>query len=406
MRTKWILQGLASAAIGLAVSGAAQADTKPIRVMVLNDQAGVTSSAAGLGSVRAAKLAAEEFGGSIDGSPIEVVAVDHQNKVDIASSTARKAYDQDGVEAIFDLANSAASLAVQEIARERGKIVVHVGSAVSDLYGKACSPTGALWLYDTYSLGRGLSNAVFAEGGTSWFFLTADYAFGKAIETEVSSTLKSLGGQIVGGVRHPLGTQDFSSYLLQAQASRPKVVGLLNTGEDVLNSLKQAQEFGMSENTKFATFVFFTQQMKAAGPEIGKGLQYLSGYYWDRDEGSRAFAKRYAAVSNGDMPSEPHAGVYSAVRHYLRAVKAAKSHDGLTVMRQMKAMPLDDFFAPGATIRADGRLTNDQYLVEGKGRAEMKGPWDVLKVLRTVKSADILRPIEEGGCTRLDGPRT
>lgn len=308
MRAKWIMRGLAGAAIGLAVSGTANADGKPIRIMVLNDQTGVSSGASGLGSVRAAKLAVEDFGGSIDGSPIEVVAIDHQTKVDIASAAARKAYDQDGVDAIFDIANSAASLAVQEIARERGKIVVHVGSAVSDLYGKACSPTGALWLYDTYSLGRGLTGAVFAEGGASWYFLTADYAFGKAIETEVSSTLKALGGQVLGSVRHPMGTQDFSSFLLQAQGAQPKVIGLLNTGEDVLNSLKQAQEFGMTGNTKFATFIFYTQMMKAAGPEFGKGLQYLSGYYWDKDDGSRAFAKRYAAVSNGAMPSEPNAG--------------------------------------------------------------------------------------------------
>ncbi|MFS2008838.1 ABC transporter substrate-binding protein [Azospirillum sp. CT11-132] len=406
MRAKWIMRGLAGAAIGLAVAGTADADSKPIRIMVLNDQTGVSSGASGLGSVRAAKLAIEDFGGSIDGSPVEVIAIDHQTKVDIASAAARKAYDQDGVDAIFDIANSAASLAVQEIARERGKIVVHVGSAVSDLYGKACSPTGALWLYDTYSLGRGLTSAVFAEGGTSWYFLTADYAFGKAIETEVSSTLRALGGQVLGSVRHPMGTQDFSSFLLQAQGAQPKVIGLLNTGEDVLNSLKQAQEFGMTGNTKFATFIFYTQMMKAAGPEIGKGLQYLSGYYWDRDDGSRAFAKRYAAVSNGAMPSEPNAGVYSAVRHYLRAVQAAKSHDGLTVMRQMKATPLDDFFAPGATIRADGRLMNDQYLVEGKGKEEMQRPWDVLKVIRTVKAADIIRPIEDGGCTRLDSPRS
>jgi branched-chain amino acid transport system substrate-binding protein len=401
-----ILRGLLGAVFILAVFGPALAESQgqSIRIMVLNDQSSSNSAAAGWGSVTAAKLAAEDSGGTVAGMPIVVLASDHQNKVDIASATARKAFEVDQVDAIFDLSNSAASLAVQEMARDRKKIVIHVGSAVADLYGKACSPTGALWLYDTYSLARGLTKAIYAEGGTSWYFLTADYAFGKSMEAEVERTLKELDGKMLGSVRHPMGTADFASFLLQAQATKPKVLGLASGGNDPVNALKQAQEFGMGGDMKFALFIFYLNYVKALGPEVAKGLQYLSGYYWDRDDGSRAFAKRFAAQSNGTMPTEVHAGVYSAVRHYLRAVGETKSHDGLTNMRQMKSMPLDDFFAPGATIRPDGRLMNDQYLVEGKGPDEVKEPWDILKVRRTVKAAEIIRPIMDGGCPYLDGP--
>jgi branched-chain amino acid transport system substrate-binding protein len=406
MRVSHILQSLLGAFV-LAVAGPAlaESESQSIRIMVLNDQTSSNSAAAGMGSVTAAKLAAEDFGGTVAGMPIVVLASDHQNKVDIASSTARKAFEVDQVDAIFDLSYSAASLAVQDLARERKKIVVHVGSAVADLYGKACSPTGALWLYDSYSLARGLTKAIYAEGGTSWYFLTADYAFGKSMQAEVERTLKELNGKVLGAVRHPMGTADFSSFLLQAQAADPKVLGLASGGDDTMNAMKQAREFGLGGgDMKFALFIFYLNYVKALGPEVAKGLQYVSGYYWDRDDGSRAFAKSFAAQSNGTMPTEVHAGVYSAVRHFLRAVAETKSHDGLVNMRQMKAMPLNDFFAPGATIRADGRLMNDQYLVEGKGPDEVKGPWDILKVRRTVKASEIIRPIEDGGCPYLDGP--
>jgi branched-chain amino acid transport system substrate-binding protein len=383
--------------------------------------------------VLAARLAAEDFGATVAGQPIIIVSADHQNKVDIASAVARKGFEVEGVDAIFELSNSAASLAVQEIARERNKVVVHVGSEeesrcvdtdwqmvpleISWAAGRA-KPGGELvWqgvfadrgavALRFYSLARRLTKAVFANSGNSWFILTADYAFGKTMEAEVTNTLKRLNGKMLGSVRHPMGTHDFSSFLLQAQATKPKVLGLASGGDDPMNALKQAQEFGMGSDMKFAFFIFYVNYVKALGPEVSKGLQYLSGYYWDRDEASRAFATRFAASSNGAMRTEVQAGVYSAVRHYLRAVAVTKSHDGLVNMRQMnemKAMPLDDFFAPGATIHADGRLMNDQYLVEGKGPGEVNGPWDVLKVVRTVKAAEIIRPIEDGGCPHLDGP--
>jgi branched-chain amino acid transport system substrate-binding protein len=395
---------LMAGALGLLLAQTAQAQT--VRIMVMNDQSGTYSADSGIGSVRAAELAVKDFGGTVASMPIEVVGVDHQNKVDIASAAARKGFDVDQVDAVFDIANSAASLAVQDIAREKGKVVVHVGTATADLYGKACSPTGALWLYDTYSLSQGLVKAIYANGGSSWYFLSADYSFGKTMQAEAERTLNTIGGKPFGSIFHPLGANDFSSFLVQAQSSNPKVIALINAGSDTSNALKQAHEFGMDGNgITFAIFTGYLNTMKAMGPEVAKGVQYLSGFYWDRDEGSRAFAKRFAAVHNGAMPSETQAGVYSAVHHYLRAVAATKSRDGLVVMRQMKAMPLDDFFAPGATVRPDGRLTNDQYLLEGKGSDEMRGPWDIMKVVRTVKSADIIRPLGEGGCTQLDGPQ-
>lgn len=370
----------------------------------MNDQSGPYSGDGGIGSLRAAELAAEDFGGRIGGAPIVVTGADHQNKVDIATALAKQAYESDGVDAIFDLGNSAASLSVQQIAREANKLVVHVGSVTSDLYGSACSPNGALWQYDTYSLSRGIVKGAYDNGGDSWYFLTVDYAFGTSMQADAEPVLEALGAKLLGSVRHPLGTQDFSSFLLQAQSAKPKVLGVINAVSDTANTLKQAHEFGLQKEMTFALFVGYLNSFKALGPDITAGVQYLTAFYWDRDEASRAFAGRFAAVHGGARPSETQAGVYSAVRHYLRAVEAGESRDGLSVMRRMKAMPVDDFFAPGARIRPDGRLTNDMYLVEGKARDEVTGEWDIMKVVRTVKSEEIVRPIADGGCTHLDGP--
>jgi branched-chain amino acid transport system substrate-binding protein len=384
-------------------TASAEINQSAIRIMVLNDQSSLNSAASGEGSVMAARLAAEDMGSKIGDIPIEVIGADHQSKADIGSALARKAFDADKVDAIFDFSNSAVSLAVQELARARGKVIVHVGSAHADLFGKACAPTSALWLYDTYSLAQGLVKSVYEDGGTSWFFMTSDYAFGKAMEAASSTLLGTLGGKVVGTVRHPPATADFSSFLLQAQAVNPKVMGLASGGDDPINALKQAREFGIDgTHTKFAVFIFALNYVKALGPQNAQGLQYLSGFYWDRNESTRAFAKRFAAAYHGQMPTEMQAGTYSAVRHYLRAIAAAQSTDGLTVMRRMKAIPLDDFYAPGARLRADGRLMNDMYLLEAKDPVDIHGPWDLLKVKRVVKAVDIMRPIDEGSCPHLD----
>lgn len=319
---------------------------------------------------------------------------------------ARSFYDQQNGDAIFDIGNSGISLAVQDIARERGKIVVHSGSATADIFGKACSPTGAMWLYDTYSLAQGIAKAAVQQGGDTWFFITADYAFGTSMQTEVTKVVQAAGGKVLGAVKHPVGTMDFSSFLLQAQSSGAKIVALANASGDTVTNIKQAHEFQVGEDgkQKLAVLIFYLTSVHSLGAEATQGVQYLTGYYWDNDDASRAFGKRFAAKHHGAMPTQAQAAVYSAVRHYLRAVDAANTTDGLTVMRKMKEMPVDDFFASGAKVRPDGRLMNDMLLAEVKRPNEVKSEWDLLKIKTKVKAEDIMRPISEGGCTRLDPP--
>jgi branched-chain amino acid transport system substrate-binding protein len=396
-----------SLALGIATSACAFAEdlAKPVTIAVLNDKSSVFSDAGGVGSAVAAQLAIDDLGGKVGGQPVKLLAPDHQNKTDLGATLARELYDVQGVDAIFDIGNSAISLAVQDIARERGKIVVHSGSATADLFGKACSPTGAMWLYDTYSLAQGIARSIVQQGGDSWFFITADYAFGHSMQAEVTKIVTSLGGKVLGSVRHPVGTMDFSSFLLQGQSSGAKVVALANASGDTVTSLKQAHEFQIgNEKQKLAVLIFYLTSVHALGAEATQGVQYLTGFYWDNDDASRAFGRRFAEKHGGRMPTQAQAAVYSAVRHYLRAVEAAKSVDGLTVMRQMKSMPVDDFFAPGARIREDGRLMNDMLLAEVKAPADVKQGWDLLTIKGKVKAADIMRPIADGGCTRLDGP--
>ncbi len=398
---KRLMLGAAAALLGV---GVAQAQvTKDVTIAVMNDKSSVFSDAGGMGSVIAAQLAIDDAGGKVRGQTVKLLGPDHQNKVDVGVTLAKQMYDQQNVDAIFDIGNSAISLAVQEIARERGKVLVHTGSATADIFGKACSPTGAMWLYDTYSLAQGIAKAIVKDGGDTWFFITADYAFGHAMEAEVSKIVKASGGKVLGSVRHPVGSMDFSSFLLQAQSSGAKIIALANASGDTVTSIKQAREFQIGEgDQKLAVLIFYLTSVHSLGPKATQGVKYLSAYYWDADDASRAFGKRFAAKSGGKMPTQAQAVVYSAVRHYLRAVDAANSVDGLTVMRKMKEMPVDDFFAPGARVRADGRLMNGYLLTEVKAPADVKQGWDLLKVLGRVKAEDVMRPISEGGCTRLD----
>jgi branched-chain amino acid transport system substrate-binding protein len=398
--------GILAAIAFACLNTAAFADpiTKPLTIAVLNDKSSVFSDAGGTGSVVAAQLAIDDIGGKVRGQPVKLLGPDHQTKTDVGVSRARDLYDQQGVDAIFDIGNSAISLAVQNMARERGKVLVHVGSATADVFGKQCSPTGAMWLYDTYSLAQGIAKAVVQQGGDTWFFITADYAFGIAMQAEVSKVVTAAGGKVLGAVKHPVGTMDFSSFLLQAQASGAKVIALANASGDTVTNIKQAREFQIGEGKqKLAVLIFYLTSVKALGAEATQGVQYLTGYYWDNDDASRAFGQRFMA-RHGKMPTHAQAGVYSAVKHYLRAAEAANNNDGLTVMRQMKAMPVDDFFAPGARVREDGRLMNDMLLAEVKKPSEVKGEWDLLTIKGKVKAADIMRPISEGGCTQLDPP--
>ncbi len=402
---KSLMQGIAALALLAGASVAHAEITKEIVIADLNDKSSVFSDAGGVGGVVAAQLAIEDMGGKIRGWPVKLLGPDHQNKLDVGVSLARQMYDTQGVDAIFDIGNSAISLAVQEIARERGKVLVHVGSATADVFGKACSPTSAMWLYDTYSLAQGIAKSIVAQGGDSWFFVTADYAFGHAMEAEVTKIVKAAGGKVLGSVRHPVGVSDFSSFLLQAQTSGAKVIALANASGDTVTSIKQAREFKIGEgDQKLAVLIFYLTSVHALGPEATQGVQYLTGYYWDRDDASRDFGKRFAARHGGKMPTHAQAGVYSAVKHYLRAVDAANSTDGLTVMRKMKEIPVDDFFAPGAMVRPDGRLNNGYWLAEVKKPADVKQGWDLLTIKSKVKPEDVLRPIADGGCTKLDPP--
>ncbi|MDB5631113.1 MAG: transporter permease, partial [Tardiphaga sp.] len=380
--------------------------SKPVTIAVLNDKSSVFADAGGVGSVSAAQLAIDDAGGKVHGQPVVLLGPDHQNKTDIGVNLARQLYDQQNVDAIFDIGNSAISLAVQDLSRERGKVLVHVGSATADIFGKACSPTGAMWLYDTYSLAQGIAKAIVQQGGDSWYFITADYAFGNAMQAEVSKVVTAAGGKVLGAVKHPVGTMDFSSFLLQAQGSNAKVIALANASGDTVTNIKQAREFQIGEGKqKLAVLIFYLTSVHALGAEATQGVQYLTGYYWDNDDASRAFGKRFAEKNGGKMPTQAQAGVYSAVRHYLRAMEAANDNDGLTVMRKMKEMPVDDFFAPGARVRADGRLMNDMLLAEVKKPADVKTGWDLLLIRGKIKAQDIMRPIADGGCTRLDPPQ-
>ncbi len=390
----------------LAAPSASAEVAKPVTVAVLNDKSSVFSDAGGVGSVVAAQLAIDDAGGKVRGQPIVLLGPDHQNKTDVGATLARNLYDQQGVDAIFDIGNSAISLAVQDIARERGKIVVHSGSATADIFGKACSPTGAMWLYDTYSLAQGIAKSVVQQGGDTWFFITADYAFGNAMQAEVTKVVQAAGGRVLGAVKHPVGTMDFSSFILQAQSSGAKVVALANARGDPVTTLKQANEFqiGKDGKQKLAVLIFYLTSVHSLGAQATQGVQYLTGFYWNHDDASRAFGRRFAARHGGRMPTQAQAAVYSAVRHYIRAVDAADGVDGLTVMRKMKELPVDDFFAPGARMRPDGRLMNDMLLAEVKSPAEVKSEWDLLKIRGVAKAQDIMRPLNEGGCTRLDPP--
>jgi branched-chain amino acid transport system substrate-binding protein len=392
-----------AAAMGLATVRSANAQgTGPIRIAVMTDQNSVYSATGGAGTIAAVKLAVEDMRGTAAGQPIEVLTYDHQNKTDIGLALAIQAYDRDNVDAIFDIGNSAISLAVQEAARQRGKIVVHVGSAHDGLYGRSCSPTGALWTYDTYSLAHGLTKSIFGQGGRSWFFITADYAFGAAMQTEATRVLQELGGTVLGSVRHPVGVADFSSYLLRARASGATTIALANASGDTVNAVKQAFEFGVGQDKQgLAVLLFYLSAVKELGAQA-RGLRYLESWYWDMDDQSRALARRYAAVRNGAMPNQVQAGNYSAVLHYLRSVDATNSRDGFTVMRRMKAVPVNDAYCRNTPLRSDGRLMKDYYLAEVKAPEDRQGPWDLLRIKETVHAGDVIRPLREGGCTYLD----
>ena len=382
-----------------ATAAQAQISDGVIRIGVLSDMSSLYSDIGGPGSVVAAKMAVEDFGAAKKGMKVEIVSADHQNKPDVGSGIARQWYDSDKVDAIFDVPTSSVALAVNEITREKKKAFIISGAASSDLTGKACSPNSVHWTYDTWMLANGTGSAIVKTGGDSWFFITADYAFGHALERDTEAVVLKNGAKVLGKVRHPLNTQDFSSFLLQAQTSKAKIVGLANAGGDTTNAIKQAAEFGIVKGGQnLAGLLVFISDIHGLGLNIAQGLIFTEAFYWDLNDNTRAFAKRFAAQNNGKYPTMVQAGVYAGMLHYLKAVQAANTDDGTKVVAKMKEMPTDDPLFGRGRIRADGRKIHPAYLVEVKKPSESKGPYDYYKVRTTIPADQAFRPEKDGGC--------
>jgi branched-chain amino acid transport system substrate-binding protein len=385
-----------------AAAGAAQAQVSDgvVKIGVLNDQSSLYADIGGPGSVTAAKMAVEDYLKSSKSKlKVEVVAADHQNKPDVGSQIARQWFDVDKVDAIFDVPNSGVALAINQVARDKGKAFINTGAASSDLTGKACSPNTVHWLYDTWMLAHGTGSAVVKTGGDTWFFLTADYAFGHALERDTAEVVTKNGGKVLGAVRHPLNTQDFSSFLLQAQASKAKVIGLANAGGDTVNSIKQAAEFGIVKGGQsLAGLLVFLTDVHGLGLDKAQGLVLTETFYWDMNDQTRAWSKRFAAQNGGKYPSMDHAGVYASVLHYLKAVDAAKTDDGTKVVAKMKELPTDDPLFGKGRIRQDGRKLHPAYLFEVKKPSESKYAYDYYKLRATIPADQAFRPEKEGGC--------
>lgn len=376
----------------------AQDAPPPLRIGALVDMNGTTSDLGGRGSVVAIQLAVEDNGGTVLGRKIEVIAGDTLQKPDVASAIARSWYDTQGVEVIADLPNTAVAMAVQSLSRERKKITLISASASVDLYGKECSPTGFLWTYDTGVLARGSAQAIHASGGTNWYFVTANFSFAIQLENDTVAQVKALGGKLVGSVRVPQGTTDFSSALLQAQASSANVVGMALAGQDMVNAIKGAHEFGLPQSgKKIAAMVLFTTDVQSVGLDVMGGTFVTTAFYWDMDDETRAFAKRFQEKM-GRPPTMVQAGDYSAVNHYLKAVKAAGTAEATAVAAKMRELPVEDFMTHGARIRPDGRVVRDMYLVQVKTRAESRGEWDLYKILRKLPGESLLPPPSETAC--------
>ncbi|ABQ32950.1 MULTISPECIES: ABC transporter substrate-binding protein [Bradyrhizobium] len=386
---------LAFAAVGaLMVAAPASAQVK---IGILNDQSGVYADYGGKYSVEAAKMAIEDFGGEVLGQKVELVTADHQNKPDLASSIARRWYDTEGVDMITELTTSSVALAIQDLSKEKKKIDIVVGAATSRITGDACTPYGFHWAYDTRALAVGTGGALVESGGDSWFFMTADYAFGYALEKDTSDIVTSKGGKVLGSVRIPLNSSDFSSFLLQAQSSKAKIIGLANAGLDTTNSIKQAAEFGIVKGgQKLAGLLMTLSEVHGLGLEAAQGLVLTEGFYWDHDDKARAFSERFMKRT-GRMPSMIHAGTYSATLSYLKAVKAAGTKDSDAVAAKLKELPVDDAFAQGKVL-ANGRMVHDMYLFEVKKPSESKKPWDYYKQLATVPGDKAFFSAKDSGC--------
>ena len=382
------------------VGGAAQAEISDhtVKIGVLNDQSGTYAEFGGPTSVVAAELAVEDFGGKVLGEPIEIIDADHQNKADVGLAIVREWFDVEGVDMVTDLTNSAVALAVQGLARDKNRIAMFSGPATTKLTNEDCSPNGVHWTFDTYSQAVATARAVVEEGGNTWFLITADYAFGHQMQDDITRVVEEMGGEVLGAVRHPLATADFASFLLTAQSSGARIVGLANAGGDTINAIKQAGEFGLTEaGQRLVGLVVVISDIHALGLEQAQGLRFTTAFYWDMDDDTRAWARRFEERT-GRMPGMVQAGVYSAVGHYLKAVEAAGTDAADAVMTKMRELPVDDVFAKGGFLREDGRMVHDMYLVEVKSPGDSKGPWDYLKILRTIPGDQAFLPLSESKC--------
>ena len=389
-----------AAIVGAVLSTSASAEMNgTLRIGVLNDMSSVYADFQGPGSVLAAQMAIEDFAMQ-SSRKVELMSGDHQNKPDIGAGIARRWLDVEGVDMIIDLPNSAVALAVGDIVREKNKVAIGSGAGTAALTGVKCSPNFVHWTYDTWAFGHGTARGVLAQGGKSWFFVTADYAFGQDLEKQAGDEVNSSGGKVLGSVRHPIATNDFSSFLLQAQASQADVIALANAGGDTVNAIKQAADFNLGRKQKIVALIFDLQAVPALGLQTAQGLQAINAWYWDLDDQTRAWSKRYQERHPKKMmPNHMQAGVYSAVLHYLKAVeKVGSPADGTAIVVAMKAMPTDDILYGKGTIRADGRKVHPLYLLQVKTPEESKSQWDVFKIVGTIPADKAFRPLNEGGC--------
>jgi branched-chain amino acid transport system substrate-binding protein len=394
----WALAALVGmTAWGDGGSWQARAQTAPLRIGVLTDMSSLYADNGGPGSVVAAQMAVDDFGGSVLGRKIEVVPGDHQNKADIGGAIAKRWIDNENVEAILDVPNSAVALAVQGITREKKKLFLATGAATSRLTGDECSPTGIHWTYDTYALSQGTTKAVSKLGARSWFFLTADYAFGAQLEADSRKVIAAQGGTVAGAVKHPINTPDFSSFLLQAQSSKADAIALANAGGDFINAVKQAGEFGITKNQKLVGLLVFIADIHSLGLASAQGLVLSSAFYWDLNDETRTWSKRFIDKTQ-KVPTMIHAGTYGAVMHYLKALQKTGMVDGPAVAAAMRALPVNDFMTKSGKIRADGRLVRDMYLFRVKSPEQSKYKFDYYQYLATIPGDEAFKPEEEGGC--------
>jgi len=391
--------GLLAVALSGTAATAAEISDGIVKIGVLTDMSGPYSDNVGAGAVLAAEMAAEDFGGKVLGARIEIISADHQNKADIGSSLANKWYDVEQVDAITEVVSSAVALSVQEISRSKNKAFLATGPGTPDLTGKACSPVGVHWAYDNYSYANVVAGAAVRRGLQKWYFLTADYSFGHTLEEQAAKVVENNGGEVLGAIRHPLNSSDMSSFLLQAQASGAEAIGIANAGSDMINTVKQAQEFGITASGQsLAALLVNLPDIKSLGLESAKDLILSDSFYWDMNEETREWSKRFMERSGGKAPGSLQAAVYGAVLHYLKAIEASESDDAKTVVAKMRTIPIDDFYTKGASIRTDGRVMRDMYLFQVKKPQESQYDWDYYTLLETIPANKAFRPQSEGNC--------